>query len=127
MSIVNVNVASGLDVAPEIRRAMESINLPQVQEMLRKLSEFGLGICIPHQHTEDMDFDYQPDDVVQVEENCHVRWVARSDFESGGQFVPVAWRWSEAKNGALAAGKCISGCSYSNDPKKSHKKFHMPG
>lgn len=117
-----------LDISPTVRRSMEAIELPDVQEMIRRLGEYGLGVCVPHRHTATMDFDDLPDDLVQVEENCQVSWVPRDQLKSMRQMTPVAWKWqSGAADGVVAAAECIVICSYANDPKKSHKKHHQPG
>jgi hypothetical protein len=34
----------------ELRTAQEAIQLPEVQEMMRKLSVYNLGVFMPHMH-----------------------------------------------------------------------------
>ena len=69
MTIKTANVvASNMTMAPEIAKAMQAIELPEVRDMLRRLAEYNLGICIPHMHRPDLDFDVLPPDTVQVED-----------------------------------------------------------
>lgn len=122
MSIQTANaVMANMTMAPEIALAMQAVDLPEVKDMMRRLAAFNLGVCIPHMHRPDLDFDVLPEDTVQIEEDCRVRWVARSDHELNGGSIPVAWRWSD--NGAVPAVKCIQTCS--PHPKKGHKKGHL--
>ena len=44
--------AEGL-LPESMRRAQEAINLPEVQDMVRALSEYGLGVFMPHMHNDD--------------------------------------------------------------------------
>lgn len=48
MSQANVSLGNVNGLGDDLRIAQESINLPEVQEMLRKLAKFNLGICLPH-------------------------------------------------------------------------------
>jgi hypothetical protein len=51
----------------EMRVAQEAINLPRVQQIMEELSQYNLGICIPHIHQDVTgDFAPLPDGVVQV-------------------------------------------------------------
>ena len=63
--------------------------------MLQRLSEFDLGIFMPHQHDERTgDFQPLPDDVMQVEAGCQVSFQnAQEIVNQAGRFLPVAWRW----------------------------------
>jgi hypothetical protein len=59
-----INISSLPDA---LRGAQESIDLPEVQEMLRKLSKYNLGISMPHMHSEETgDFQPLPNELVQV-------------------------------------------------------------
>jgi hypothetical protein len=50
-----------------LRNTQESIDLPEVQEMLRKLSKYNLGISMPHMHNEETgNFQPLPKELVQV-------------------------------------------------------------
>ena len=63
--------------------------------MLRRLSEYDLGIFMPHQHDEKTgDFQPLPDDLMQVESGCKVSF-QRTDTIAGqaDRYLPVAWLW----------------------------------
>ncbi len=117
MSINSVNVIANMEMAPEIREALVAVHRPEVRELIKELSKYHLGVCVPHMHRPDIDFDALPDDTVQVEENCVVRWVQRSELDLQRNHVPVAWRWVE--NGPLSDVECSSTCAYTSN---GHKK-----
>ena len=52
MTTTNLSQASTLGMPPALRRAQAAIHLPEVQAMLRRLSEYDLGIFMPHRHDE---------------------------------------------------------------------------
>ena len=52
MTAANVSQASAYGMPPGLRKAQAAIHLPEVQAMLRRLSEYELGIFMPHQHDE---------------------------------------------------------------------------
>lgn len=124
MSISEANVLTKMEFAPEIKNAIDSINLPEVQEVMKVLARYNLGVCIPHMHSTDTDFAALPGDTVQIEENCRVRWVKRSQLENMKGSVPVAWRWLE--DGSQSAAECIQICSPSDDSEHSHRVSHLP-
>ena len=73
MTTANLSQVSTLGMPPALRRAQTAIHLPEVQAMLQRLSEFDLGIFMPHRHDERTgDFQPLPDDVMQVESGCEV-------------------------------------------------------
>ena len=95
MTTANLLQASTLGMPPALRKAHAAIQLPEVQAMLQRLSEFDLGIFMPHQH--DMrtgDFQRLPVDVVQVEAGCKVSFHSTKEIAGqADQFLTVAWRW----------------------------------
>ena len=95
MTAANLSQAGSRAMPPALRRAQSAIHLPEVQAMLQRLSEYDLGIFMPHQHDERTgEFQPLPDAVMQVESGCKVSFqpmdgiVNRTD-----RFLPVAWRW----------------------------------
>jgi len=55
-------------IHPDVRRAMEAIELPEVNTMLQRLAKYGLGISVPHMHGTDCQFLPLPDGMVAVED-----------------------------------------------------------
>ena len=81
MTAANVSQASTLGMPPALRRAQAAIHLPEVQAMLQRLSEFDLGVFMPHQHDERTgDFQPLPDDMMQVESGLDVSFRPSEDI-----------------------------------------------
>ena len=105
MMIANVSQGSALSLPQGMRTAQEAIDLPEVQEMLRRLSEFNLGIFMPHMHDEHTgEFHPLPDGVTKVESSLEVsfqltRQIAR---QTAGRFLPVGWYWRTGASTASA-------------------------
>jgi hypothetical protein len=96
MMTTNVSQQSAFGLPQGLRAAQEAIHLPEVQEMLRKLSEFKLGIFMPHMHDEHTGaFNLLPDDVTQVESGLEVSFQSSEQIASqtAGRFLPVGWFW----------------------------------
>jgi hypothetical protein len=95
MTIANVSQEAARGLPQALRTAQEAIHLPEVQEMLRRLSVYNLGVCMPHMHDERTG-GFQPlaDEVMQVESGLAVSF--RPADEIAGQadrFLPVGWFW----------------------------------
>ena len=66
---------------------------PRVQELMRELAAYGLGVCVPHMHDEQTgEFLPLPDDTVQSESHLKVSFVRRDSLNQND--VPVAWKWN---------------------------------
>ena len=78
-----------------LRIAQEAIHFPEVQEMLRRLSEYKLGIFMPHIHDEQTGaFQPLPDQVIQVESALEVSFQLAEEIASQTErFLPVGWFW----------------------------------
>jgi hypothetical protein len=99
-----------------VRRAHEAVQKPEVQEMIRKLAGYGLGVFMPHVHDEETgEYAPLPPEVLQVERNLEV------SFEPDGDAIrsscsAVGWRWEDGVRTAAA-------CVYCMDTQKGHAKF----
>ncbi len=95
MTITNVSQGSAFDLPQALRTAQEAIHLPEVQEMLRRLSEYKLGIFMPHIHDEQTgEFQPLPDEVVQVESGLEVSFRPTEEIANQtDRFLPVGWFW----------------------------------
>ena len=93
--IANASQGSSSRLPHVLRSAQEAINLPEVQEMLRRLSEHNLGIFMPHTHNEQTgEFLPLPDEVVQVESDLQVSFQLAEEIASQtDRFIPVGWSW----------------------------------
>jgi len=95
MTIANVSQGSPSGLPQALRTAQEAIHLPEVQEMLRKLSEYRLGIFMPHMHDEQTgEFQPLPDEVIQMESGLEVSFQAAEEIANQtDRFLPVGWFW----------------------------------
>jgi len=93
MTIANASQGSACGLPPALRIAQEAIHLPEVQEMLRRLSEYKLGIFMPHMHDEQTgEFHPLPDEVMQVESGLEVSFKPTGEIASRtDRFLPVGW------------------------------------
>lgn len=115
---INPFMQSDMVLPTEIQTAIEAVNLPEIQEMLKKLSKYNLGICVPHKHGEITGgFEGLPPNEIQMENNLEVSFMDISEI-SKIQAVPVAWRWQE--DGINASAMCVSGCVATD----VHKTWH---
>jgi hypothetical protein len=85
-----------------IGNAHRAIQEPDVQDMLRRLSAYGLGIFMPHMHTETEDSAPLPRGMVQVESNLQVSF--RPAAEAAGD--AVGWIWDEQTKVATVCQVC---------------------
>ena len=126
-SVTTTTILSSMQnmrVAPEVKTALAAIDLPEVQEIIKRLSHFNLAVCVPHMHTHDIDFAALPNDYVQVEEDCRVRWTSLDQLENLETSIPVAWRWVD--DGINASSRCMAICS-PNEKRGHQKTGHLPG
>jgi hypothetical protein len=95
MTIANVAQGTARGLPKELCTAQAAINLPEVQEMLRKLAQYNLGIYMPHTHEDKTGaFALLPDDVTQVESGLEVAFQSMDEITSQpDRFMPVGWFW----------------------------------
>jgi len=109
MTIVNVSQESACGLPHALRTAQEAIHLPEVREILRKLSKYNLGIFMPHMHDEQSGgFQLLPDELMQVEAGHEVSF--RSTQEIAIQpdaYLPVGWFWRAGASTPLAVCEMV--------------------
>ena len=88
-----------------IDAAKAAVSQPEVMAMIEKLSEYGLGVCVPHIHSTNGEMAPLPDDVVQVEQGLRVSFINRGHFEATDA-LPVAWRWDAKAKMPSACALC---------------------
>ena len=95
MTIATATRAGEDNLPQALRTAQAAMHFPEVQEMLRKLSEFQLGIFIPHMHdAQTGDFQALPDDLIQVESGLEVSFRSSQEIaKQTDRFLPVGWVW----------------------------------
>lgn len=105
MTVATVSRTITSRLPPGLSAAQAAMHLPEVQGMLRRLSEFQLGIFMPHQHDEATgEFLPLPADVTQVESGLAVSF-QRLDEIAGrtASFLPVGWMWRGGATTVAAA------------------------
>ena len=109
MTIATVSQGNALGLPHTLRTAQEAIYLPEVQEMLHRLSEFKLGIFMPHMHDEHTgEFHPLPDDVTQVESSLEVSFQRTKQIVSKtNRFLPVGWCWRAGAATATAVCEMV--------------------
>ena len=127
MSTATVLPNTTQSLPPGLRSAQTAVQLPEVQEMLRRLADHGLGIFMPHMHDERTgNFLSLPDDVTQVEAGLAVSFQPAAEIANqAARFLPVAWLWRAGAVTAAAACEMVEPESVEgNEPSIKHK---MPG
>jgi hypothetical protein len=85
--------------------AAQAIEKPEVQAMIKALAEHGLGVFIPHMHTEGGGFAPLPTDTVQMESDLSISFVKNNDPILANATV-VGWVWDKQKARVAAACAC---------------------
>ena len=97
MTTASASQRSALGLPPALRTAQAAMQSAEVQEMLRRLSTHGLGICMPHMHDENTG-EFQPlaGQLMQVESGLEVSFQPTAEIATqAGRFLPVAWVWRD--------------------------------
>ena len=110
MSVANVSVSEESCLPAPLQIAQDAIHLPEVQEMLRRLAAYNLGIFMPHKHDEQTGrFEELPEGVMQVESGLEVTFQSAEQLaRTAPDFVPVGWFWRDGASSPLAM--CKMGC-----------------
>lgn len=100
-------------IHPEIQHALAAVEAPEVQDLIRQLSRYGLAVALPHRHGKNGNFLPLPDDRVAFESDQQVSFPRKNDpaLENA---IPVMWRWN---NGVQAVGSCAL-CDFYAHPKE---------
>jgi hypothetical protein len=122
MTVTNVSQGNVCGLPQALRTAQEAILLPEVQEMLRRLSEYKLGIFMPHMHDEHTgEFQLLPDELIQVESGLEVSFqLMESVASQADRFLPVGWAWRAGASTPLAVCEMVSETGAGDTPVK-HK------
>ncbi|ABM39763.1 hypothetical protein [Polaromonas naphthalenivorans] len=97
MTTATASQRNVLALPPALITAQAAMQSAEVQEMLRQLSAYGLGICMPHMHDEATgEFQPLPDEIMQVEAGLAVSFQPTAEIaRQAGRFLPVAWVWRD--------------------------------
>ena len=109
MTVANISQINTYDLPQALRAAQDAMHLPEVQEMLERLSKYKLGIFMPHMHDEKTG-GFQPlaDDVMQVESGLQVSFKPTEEIANQrDRFLPVAWLWRAGATSVSAACEMV--------------------
>ena len=72
-----------------------------MQDLIRQLSAYNLGVCMPHTHDEATgQFQVLPKGVSQIEDGLKVSFTSTEAVETDQErFVPVGWFWEANDSG----------------------------
>ena len=126
MTIANVSQGSACGLPKALRTAQEAIDFPEVQEMLRRLSEYKLGIFMPHMHDEQTgEFQPLPDEIMQVESGLEVSFrPAKEIAKQTDRFLPVGWFWRAGASAPMAVCEMVWE-EAQGDTDKKHRMFKV--
>jgi len=109
MTVANISRENVSGLPKELMTAQEAIHLPEVQEMLRRLSEYNLGIFMPHMHEEQTgQFQPLPDDLIQVEDGLKVSFRTEAEIGGADHYIPIGWVWRQ--NASMPSANCVLRC-----------------
>ena len=126
MTVAGVSRASARGLPPALTIAQAAMQLPEVQDMLRRLSAFQLGIFMPHQHDDSTgEFQPLPDEVIQVESGRAVSFESLEAIARRTEsFLPIGWRWRAGESTVAAA--CEMATRSGPDDDEQPVKHKMP-
>ena len=114
-----------IDRLPDaLKKAQNAIQNPEIQDAMKLLAKYNLGVFMPHKHNEENgDFEILPQNIVQCEDDLQVSFLSRNDAEKLNT-IPVGWMWQG--EGVSASAVCVSMCSVVEAPrgKEFHRKDH---
>ena len=110
MNVTTFSPRNPCSLPTELRTAQAAIHLPEVQELLRKLSRFNLGVFMPHMHDEATgEFKPLADDLVQIESALEVSFKPVTKVSDRGEsFLPVGWVWRGGATSVSAVCEMVS-------------------
>ena len=122
MTVANVSQGNVGGLPHALRTAQSAIHLPEVQEMLRKLSAYNLGIFMPHRHDDETgNFLPLPDNMMQVESGLEVSFQPTAGIAiQPDRFVPVGWFWRAGASATVSVCEMVEEAR-SGDPETSIK------
>lgn len=81
-------------------------DIPEVQDALKILSKYGMGMVFAHSHNAQGEFTELPKGVAAYEEDLKVTFHDVSTLGLKEGFIPVGWRWNDEKNRVEIMMKC---------------------
>ena len=79
------------DLPQGLQLAQKAIETEEVQEIIKQLAKYNLGVCMPHMHTEGNGFAELPKDMMQIEQKLRTSFVPVAEVNPE-TMIPVVWR-----------------------------------
>lgn len=110
MTTLNAEAAKNPALPQELRTALAAVDLPEVQEMIRKLKQYNMGVVALHGHDDETGhFTPFPDGKMQVESDLKVTFEDKqSVLDRIDDYIPVGWQWED--DGTKAMAVCNTVC-----------------
>jgi hypothetical protein len=89
------------DLPESMQIAINAIETDEVQQIIKTLSEYNLGVTMPHMHRVEGEFSELPVGVIALERQSDFVNESEIDCENT---LPVTWRWKNGK--VVVAGSC---------------------
>lgn len=88
-----------------LKHAQAAMQRADVQEMLRRLSAYQLGVFMPHMHAADTgEFQTLPATLTQLESGLCVSFQSSEQIAAQPKrYAPVAWVWRDGRVAVAAA------------------------
>jgi hypothetical protein len=105
----------------ELQVAQAAIELPEVQDILRRLADFNLGVYMPHLHENETGrFLPMPEGYIQVEDDLKVTFPTEEEIAADNDpMIQVGWVWRG--DGVRGMAKCVQSCKKMGS---QHDKLH---
>lgn len=112
MNATTVSPQTAFGLPQALRTAQAAMLLPDVQDRLRKLSGYNLGIFMPYMHADQTgEFQPLPEDLELVESGLEVSFQPAADITSRkGRFLPVGWYWRADAPGTVTRTATVTAC-----------------
>lgn len=125
MTTANVSQEGARGLPRALLTAQEAVQLPEVQEMLRRLSEYNLGVYMPHIHDERTGgFRPLADEVIQVESGLAVSFRPAEEISvQADRFLPVGWLWRAGASTPSAVCEMVQ--AEGSDGEQRYEKHKM--
>lgn len=89
----------------EVCQPADLLSQPEVQDLVKKLSEYGLAVAVPHMHGENGKLVPLPPDRVAFEDGLRVSFPRRDDSILK-EAEPVMWGWNRTEQKVMALAHC---------------------
>jgi len=106
-----------LDRLPkELKVGIQAIETEEVQEIIKTLAKYNLGVFLPHSHKKGdgktgNGFETLPDHMMSIEDDLVTSFIPREEMISSGHGVPTGWRWVDGEAAVCVASGCFYSCN----------------